>query len=193
MNDYDFLFKILVVGESSVGKTSLLLRYTDDMFNDSFMSTIGVDFKIKTVSIDGKIVKLQIWDTAGQERFRTITESYYRGAHAVLIVFDVTNRDTFSKMHSWIQTIKAKNGENAISFLIGNKADLTESREINYTEASDLSQHHNIPYIETSAKTSLNIDKVFTDLCKTLIGSQHIRPIPLPVLLPSTQVAPCYC
>ena len=98
--EYDYLFKLLIIGDSGVGKSCLLLRFADGTYTDSYISTIGVDFKIHTVNLDGKIIKLQIWDTAGQERFRTITSSYYRGAHGIIVVYDVTDQDTFSKLLS---------------------------------------------------------------------------------------------
>ncbi|WBY58514.1 ras-related protein Rab-1B [Plasmodium yoelii yoelii] len=107
MNDsYDSLFKILLIGDSGVGKSCLLLRFADDTYTDSYISTIGVDFKIKTIEIDDKIIKLQIWDTAGQERFRTITSSYYRGAQGIIIVYDVTDRDSFNNVKNWIIEIE---------------------------------------------------------------------------------------
>ena len=100
--EYDYLFKLLIIGDSGVGKSCLLLRFADGTYTDSYISTIGVDFKIHTVNLDGKIIKLQIWDTAGQERFRTITSSYYRGAHGIIVVYDVTDQDTFSKLLSTV-------------------------------------------------------------------------------------------
>jgi len=106
LDDYDFIFKILLIGDSGVGKSCLLLRFADDKYSESFISTIGVDFKIRTVNINGKVIKLQIWDTAGQERFRTITSSYYRGAHGIIVVYDVTDRGTFTSVKQWLQEIE---------------------------------------------------------------------------------------
>ncbi|CAM0958698.1 unnamed protein product [Alopecurus aequalis] len=103
--EYDYLFKLLLIGDSSVGKSCLLLRFADDAYVDTYISTIGVDFKIRTVELDGKSVKLQIWDTAGQERFRTITSSYYRGAHGIIIVYDVTDMESFNNVKQWLSEI----------------------------------------------------------------------------------------
>ena len=187
MNDYDYLFKILVIGNAGVGKTNILMRYIDDSFDMSYMSTIGVDFKIKTVKVDDVVVKLQIWDTAGQERFRTITSSYYRGAHAVLIVFDVCDTTSFTNLNYWMTSIQNQNGMNLTRLLIGNKTDLIDNRVISYTQASELADHYDIPYIETSAKNNNNIEKVFVDLAKTLIRQHPTVVSPTP-LLPATTV-----
>ena len=116
--EYDYLFKLLIIGDSGVGKSCLLLRFADGTYTDSYISTIGVDFKIHTVNLDGKIIKLQIWDTAGQERFRTITSSYYRGAHGIIVVYDVTDQDTFSKLLlSFIWGVQALCNTNSRTFL----------------------------------------------------------------------------
>ncbi|EEB90600.1 hypothetical protein MPER_11169 [Moniliophthora perniciosa FA553] len=104
-SEYDYLFKLLLIGDSGVGKSCLLLRFADDTYTESYISTIGVDFKIRTIELEGKTVKLQIWDTAGQERFRTITSSYYRGAHGIIVVYDVTDNDTFTNVKQWLQEI----------------------------------------------------------------------------------------
>ena len=104
-SEYDYLFKLLLIGDSGVGKSCLLLRFADDTYTESYISTIGVDFKIRTIELDGKTIKLQIWDTAGQERFRTITSSYYRGAHGIIVVFDVTDQESFNNVKQWLHEI----------------------------------------------------------------------------------------
>ncbi|XP_075771425.1 uncharacterized protein LOC102458629 isoform X2 [Pelodiscus sinensis] len=133
--EYDYLFKLLLIGDSGVGKSCLLLRFADDNYTDSYISTIGVDFKIRTIELEGKTIKLQIWDTAGQERFRTITSSYYRGAHGIIIVYDVTDQDSFSNMHLWLEEIGRYASENVNKLIVGNKNDLTCKKVVDYTTA----------------------------------------------------------
>eukprot|EP01083_Nonionella_stella_P151319 483325_1 len=127
--DYDYLFKTVLIGDSGVGKSCLLLRFADDSFTDSYISTIGVDFRFRTVSIDKKTVKLQIWDTAGQERFRTITSAYYRGAHGIIMVYDVTNPESFEHVEDWLTEVNRHASENTMKLLVGNKADMVEDKK----------------------------------------------------------------
>merc|ERR1712164_51540 len=119
--EYDYLFKLLLIGDSGVGKSCLLLRFADDTYSESYISTIGVDFKIRTIEHDGKTIKLQIWDTAGQERFRTITSSYYRGAHGIIVVYDVTDQDSFDNVARWITEIERFAGQDVNKMMVGNK------------------------------------------------------------------------
>lgn len=161
MTENATLLKILVIGESAVGKSALLLRYTENTFTTSFMTTIGVDFKNKAIEIDGHNVKLQIWDTAGQEKFKAITKAYYRGAHGILVVFDISNMDSFTKTEGWIESIREANKDIDI-LLIGNKADLP--RQVSREEAQALADKFNIKYYETSAKENQNVAKAFEDL-----------------------------
>jgi small GTP-binding protein len=158
------LLKILVIGESAVGKSCLLLRYTDNKFQESFMSTIGVDFKTKYIAIEGTPVKLQIWDTAGQEKFRSITRAYYRGAHGILVVFDISRRDTFNQTKMWIDSIRDSQAEaSSIDvILIGNKCDLV--RAVTKEEAEELAKSYGIQYFETSAKQNTNVEQAFETL-----------------------------
>merc|ERR1712196_737176 len=123
--EYDYLFKLLLIGDSGVGKSCLLLRFADDTYTETYISTIGVDFKIRSIEIDGKVIKLQIWDTAGQERFRTITSSYYRGAHGIIVVYDITDEDSFTAVARWITEIERFAGQDVNKMMVGNKADLT--------------------------------------------------------------------
>jgi Ras-related protein Rab-1A len=172
--DYDYIFKLLIIGDSGVGKSSLMNRYVDNIFVESFINTIGVDFKIKTLEINKKIVKLQIWDTAGQERFRTIVSSYYRGANGIMLVYDITNKETFNSLDGWLNEISKYANERAQKILIGTKLDLIDSREISYTESKEYAEKHNMILFETSSKTSQNIDNAFIQLSELLIQENHI-------------------
>jgi small GTP-binding protein len=169
------LLKILVIGESAVGKSCLLLRYTDNKFQESFMTTIGVDFKTKYIDIEGVQVKLQIWDTAGQEKFRSITKAYYRGAHGILVVFDVSRRETFNQTRMWIDSIRESSADsNPIDvILVGNKCDL--ERCVTTEEAEDLAKQFQIPYYETSAKDATNVDTAFTSLAAAALKRRQAQ------------------
>ena len=133
--EYDYLFKLLLIGDTEVGKSCLMLRFTDDTYTESYISTVGVDFEIRTIELDGKTIKLQIWDTAGQERFRTITSSYYRGAHGIIVVYDVTDQESFYNVQQWLQEIDRYACENVNKLLVGNKCDLTTKKVVDYTTA----------------------------------------------------------
>lgn len=166
--EYDYLFKIIMIGDSGVGKSALLTRFADQYYDDEFISTIGVDFKIKTIEVEGKIIKLQIWDTAGQERFRTITSSYYRGAHGVLIVYDVTNRSSFNNIHNWLKEVDRLSPPNIPKLLIGTKTDLVRHREVQEKEAQALTDLLKIKLIETSARANQKVDDIFYQLSKQI-------------------------
>jgi len=162
--DYDLLYKLLIIGDSGVGKSCLLLRFSDDIFTDSFISTIGVDFKIRTLEINGQKVKLQIWDTAGQERFRTITSSYYRGAHGIIVVYDVTNQKSYDDIEKWLKEIDTFAGQHVQKLLVGNKCDLVNDRVIPVEQGKALADKLGIPFIETSAKSATNVDAAFEQM-----------------------------
>lgn len=174
-NEYDYIFKLLMIGDSGVGKSSLMNRFSDNLFNETYINTIGVDFKIRTIELNGKVVKLQIWDTAGQERFRTIVSSYYRGAHGIMIVFDITDRDSFANVNMWIEEIKKYTTSHVKNILIGNKTDFENERQVNYADAKEYSDNNNMIYIETSAKTALNVEKSFFELTSLLINNVVIN------------------
>ena len=159
--EYDYLFKLLLIGDSGVGKSCLLLRFADDTYTESYISTIGVDFKIRTIELDGKIIKLQIWDTAGQERFRTITASYYRGAYGIIVVYDVTDQKSFNNVKQWLQEIDKLACENVNQLLVGNKCDLTNKKVVDYTSAKEYADQVGIPFLETSAKNATNVEQAF--------------------------------
>jgi len=159
--EYDYLFKLLLIGDSGVGKSCLLLRFADDTYTESYISTIGVDFKIRTIQLDGKTIKLQIWDTAGQERFRTITSSYYRGAHGIIVVYDTTDSESFEHVKTWLHEIDRYASENVNKLLVGNKSDLTSKRQVETESAKEFADSVNIPFLETSAKNATNVEDAF--------------------------------
>lgn len=163
---YDLLLKLLLIGDSGVGKSALLLRYVDDSFTTSFIGTIGIDFKVTTIVVDGLKVRLQIWDTAGQERFRTITMAYYRGAMGIMLVYDVTDERSFSNMRNWIQQIEHHGNENVNKVLVGNKCDMKENRLVESTRGRTLADEFSMPFFETSAKTKTNVHECFNMLAR---------------------------
>jgi len=167
-SEYDYLFKLLLIGDSGVGKSCLLLRFADDTYTESYISTIGVDFKIRTIELEGKTVKLQIWDTAGQERFRTITSSYYRGAHGIIVVYDVTDNDTFTNVKQWLQEIDRYASEGVNKLLVGNKSDLTGKKVVEYSVAKEFADQLTIPFLETSAKNATNVEQAFLTMAKQI-------------------------
>merc|ERR1712087_676305 len=159
--DYDYLFKLVLIGDSGVGKSCLLLRFADDTYTESHISTIGVDFKIRTIQLDGKTIKLQIWDTAGQERFRTITSSYYRGAHGIIVVYDVTESESFNNIKLWLHEIDRYACEGVHRLLVGNKSDLTTKRQVEHSVAKEFADSLGVPFLETSAKSATNVEQAF--------------------------------
>ena len=166
---FDKSMKLLMVGDSGVGKSCLLLRFVDDKFNPSFITTIGIDFKIKTIDQDGRKIKLQIWDTAGQERFRTITTAYYRGAMGIIIVYDVTDHNTFDRVETWYKTVQQHAKDDAQVIIVGNKCDEEDSRMVSTQEGEELANRLNVPFIEASAKNGLNVSEVFYKLSKLIL------------------------
>ena len=167
--EYDYLLKMLIIGDSGTGKSSIVLRECDDTFTDTFISTIGVDFKIKTVEKNGKVIKMQIWDTAGQERFRTITSSYYRGSQGIFLIFDLTDKETFDNIRLWLTECERFASPSVKKILVGNKCDLESHRKIPYTEAKAFADENGMDYIETSAKKSNNICVLFDTMIKIIL------------------------
>jgi len=174
--NYDFLIKLLLIGDSGVGKSCCLLRFSEDSFTPSFITTIGIDFKIRTIELDGKRVKLQIWDTAGQERFRTITTAYYRGAMGILLVYDVTDDKSFQNIRTWFSNVEQHATEGVNKILIGNKCDWKEKRVISEEQGQALADELGIPFMEVSAKSNINVEKAFfnlaTDIKKRISDTQ---------------------
>jgi Ras-related protein Rab-10 len=169
---YDLLFKLLLIGDSGVGKTCILFRFSDDAFNTTFISTIGIDFKIKTIEEGGKKIKLQIWDTAGQERFHTITTSYYRGAMGILLVYDITNQKSFENISKWLRNIDEHANEDVEKIILGNKCDMEDSRVVPKEKGQAIAREHGISFMETSAKANINIEKAFHELAQSILSKQ---------------------
>ena len=172
----DIVYKLLLLGESNVGKTSILLRYINNTFENSNIATCGVDVKCKFVSFDNKKIKLNIWDTAGQERFRGLAKNYFRGAHGFIFTYDITSKESFSKLKGWIRDAKEKiQDENSFKMIIvGNKKDREEQREVDFKTLENFAKEKNVNYYEVSAKTGEGIDKIFNDFILELLKYRNI-------------------
>ncbi|KAJ6640560.1 Ras-related protein Rab-37, partial [Pseudolycoriella hygida] len=165
---YDIFGKVMLLGDSGVGKTCLLVRFRDGTFlSGNFVATVGIDFRNKIVALESTRVKLQIWDTAGQERFRSVTHAYYRDAHALLLLYDVTNKVSFDNIRAWLGEIREYAQEDVVIILLGNKADCPE-REIRREDGERLAREYNVSFLETSAKTGLNVELAFLTVAKKL-------------------------
>ena len=171
--EYDYTFKVLLIGNSDVGKSSLILRYVDQIWNDVFVPTIGVDFKVKSLQIDNKRVKMQIWDTAGQERFRNVISSYFKGAHGILLIYDITARDSFKELENWLGEVERNATPQVLKILIGNKCDLDEQRQITVDEGEAFAARNGMKFIETSAKNNTNVNEAFEALAKIMVESSN--------------------
>ena len=187
---YDHLLKLIIIGDSSVGKTCILLRFSEDNFPTTHMPTIGkpksfafltecaleqkltlfigIDFKIKSINVEGQVVKLQVWDTAGQERFRTITQTYYKGAMGIILVYDCTEEKSFSNISNWMKQIEQHASKDVAKVLVGNKAD-KEDKVIDTETGKQLADEYGLDFFETSAKTGLNIAELFDSIARTII------------------------
>ncbi|XP_049631542.1 ras-related protein Rab-19 [Suncus etruscus] len=169
--NFDYLFKVILIGDSNVGKTCVVQHFTSGLYSEAQQNTIGVDFTVRSLEVNGKKVKMQVWDTAGQERFRTITQSYYRSAHAAIIAYDLTRRSTFESVPHWIHEIEKYGAANLVIMLIGTKSDLWEQRCVLFEEACSLAEKHGLlAVLETSAKESRNISEVFLLMARELVA-----------------------
>ncbi|XP_050525185.1 ras-related protein Rab-8A-like isoform X2 [Daktulosphaira vitifoliae] len=168
---YDYLFKLLLIGDSGVGKTCVLFRYAEDAYNaTTFISTIGIDFKIRTVELDGRRIKLQIWDTAGQERFRTITTAYYRGAMGIMLVYDVTSERSFNNVRTWMRNIEENASADVEKMLLGNKCEMDSSRQVSKERGEQLACEYGVRFLEVSARTGQGVEEAFTTLARDIKG-----------------------
>ncbi|XP_044159696.1 ras-related protein Rab-26 [Bufo gargarizans] len=166
---YDIAFKVMLVGDSGVGKTCLLVRFKDGAFlAGSFISTVGIDFRNKVLNVDGVKVKLQIWDTAGQERFRSVTHAYYRDAHALLLLYDITSKTSFDNIQAWLTEIHEYAQKDVVIMLLGNKVDSTHERVVKIEDGERLAKEYGVPFMETSSKNGLNVELAFTAIAKEL-------------------------
>eukprot|EP01080_Neovahlkampfia_damariscottae_P005099 gene5099-8698_t len=158
---YHYLFKYIIIGDSGVGKSALLLQFTDKRFQPNYDVTIGVEFGTRSIELSNQKIKLQIWDTAGQENFKSITRSYYRGSAGALLVYDITRRDTFQNVKNWLEDAQQYSAKTMITTLIGNKSDLEKLRAVSYEEGENFAKKHGMQFVECSAKSSTNVDQAF--------------------------------
>ena len=158
---FDVKYKIMVLGESKVDKTQLIKRYTKDQFGGVYLTTVGMDFQDKIIEIEDKKVRLQIWDTAGQERFRNVTKSYFQSSQGLVLVYDITDRESFEKLNFWVDNIKNNAPENAKFILVGNKCDLANERKVSYEEGENYAKNLNIKFFEASARDGTNVNELF--------------------------------
>ncbi|VDM98307.1 unnamed protein product [Thelazia callipaeda] len=176
---YNYLFKIVIVGDHNCGKSCILLRFAENSFRHDHISTLGVDFKLKTVKLGRDRIRLELWDTAGMERYRTIYNSYYHSAHGIMCVYDLTDEKSFDNLRNyWLKEIRLHAPSNAILMLIGNKADLEDKRKVNFEQAEQLASQLGVSLYEVSAKTGINCDEAFYSLAEAmrdrlLVSSMH--------------------
>ena len=172
-NGYGMIFKIVLIGDTSVGKTNILSKYLTDEFDAKSKATVGVEFGVKNFKIENNIVKVQIWDTAGEERYRSITNAYYKGAKGSLLVYDITNKKSFENVEKWISDLKANADEDISMILLGNKTDLEDKRVVTTEEGKNKAEFYNLTFMETSALNGNNIQEAFNELIMDVYKRNH--------------------
>ena len=177
----DCIYKILLLGDTTVGKTCFLMKYTDKTFQEIHMATIGLDYRLKSMKLkNGKDIKIQMWDTAGQDRFKAITKNYYKGSHGILLLYDITNIQTFESVKQWVTQIREEATQNVIVYLVGNKSDMEEEREVQKEKGEQLAEELGFPFTESSAKNGINVNETFEDLAERidkLYGNKPQKPV----------------
>ena len=167
--EYEFIIKILIIGDSTVGKTNFVYKFSEDKFSENYFATTGIELKTSSIQIDGKSIKIQLWDTAGQEKYRAMTKNLYLKSQGIIILFDITNETSFINLKNWMSQIKESCGEDIPILLVGNKIDLEDNRVINKERAMEYANNENIEYIEVSSKTGENINKALTSLLQKIL------------------------
>mmetsp|Transcript_43841 Transcript_43841/g.50433 ORF Transcript_43841/g.50433 Transcript_43841/m.50433 type:complete len:206 (-) Transcript_43841:117-734(-) len=170
LEPYDYLFKLIIIGDSGTGKSCLLHNFLENKFKKGSSHTIGVEFGAKVITLHNKTIKLQIWDTAGQERFRSVTRSYYRGAAGAVILYDITNEESFNHVSSWLTDARTLGRPDITILTAGNKSDLKDNRAVAYLDASKFAQENDVQFLETSALTSENVEEAFLRIAKLILG-----------------------
>jgi small GTP-binding protein len=178
------LVKLLLIGDSGVGKSGVLVRFTENKFTESYVTTIGIDFKVRELEIDGQRFTVQLWDTAGQERFRTITSAYYRGAHGIILMYDVTCRESYNNVSYWMRHIEKFASESVGRIILGNKIDLKEKRVVSSSDGQLLSKQYNVDFYEVSAKTGTGVESAIVEFAKAVKRRNNIEAVK-----PSTSLA----
>lgn len=195
-------FKLVFLGEQSVGKTSLITRFMYDSFDNSYQATIGIDFLSKTMYLEDRTIRLQLWDTAGQERFRSLIPSYIRDSSVAVVVYDVSNLNSFEQTTKWIDDVRMERGSDVIIMLVGNKTDLSDKRQVSTEDGERKAKELDVMFIETSAKSSYNVKQLFRRVASALPGmesnevmqkSVELKPKETPIELHNTQSSRCYC
>ena len=177
-DNFDLTLKILIVGDSSVGKTNFINRFIENKFNNNYMTTSGIDLKTANLEIKNKNIRIQIWDTAGQEKYKAITKNLFLKVMGAIIIFDITNEKSFNNLKNWVQMVKEECGPHMTIIIVGNKSDLIEQRKINEEEVIAYANKQKLDYIETSCKTGENVKKAVTILCEKILETKEINEDP---------------